>query len=291
MAHRGKNEPRSRVHIYACKRWVFPLNNYTDEDCNRITETLNTKTCQYAVVGKEISNSGTPHLQGFISLRNKQYITFVKKLVGNRAYVEKAEHMLRKHTEMINLIRLTVSNKGINYWRWANQVSELRNMAGDLEQMNLYYRQFENEVRGTHGFQFSRTTPLTQALSFNIRRTLRILRILTIKIEWFLNLNVNFQEQFTTTGRIPWYVNYRNNLTREQFIGCTTFQEAKAKLSSKILVAKLSAIRFENAKSADVKHSYNGQKIFIFDLCRAQEDHVNYEVIESIKNGVMFASK
>ncbi|KAK7505378.1 hypothetical protein BaRGS_00003540 [Batillaria attramentaria] len=64
---------------------------------------------------------------------------------------------------------------------------------------------------------------------------------------------------------------------------------AAAKLLSKFLVVK-GAIRFEN-KSADVKHAYTGQRVVIFDLARSQEDHINYEIIESIKNGVMFSSK
>ena len=48
---------------------------------------------------------------------------------------------------------------------------------------------------------------------------------------------------------------------------------------------------FENGKSADIKYAFNGEKICIFDLSRSQSDHVNYEVMESVKNGVLFSSK
>ena len=50
-------------------------------------------------------------------------------------------------------------------------------------------------------------------------------------------------------------------------------------------------MRYENGKSADVKFAYKGQKVCVFDLSRSQETHVNYEVIESIKNGVVFSTK
>ena len=50
-------------------------------------------------------------------------------------------------------------------------------------------------------------------------------------------------------------------------------------------------MRFENAKSADVKYALTGQRIVVFDLSRSQETHVNYEVIESVKNGVCFSTK
>ncbi|KAH3828307.1 hypothetical protein DPMN_130261 [Dreissena polymorpha] len=36
---------------------------------------------------------------------------------------------------------------------------------------------------------------------------------------------------------------------------------------------------------------YNGERWLIFDLVRSQQDHVNYEVIESIKNGIMKSHK
>ena len=35
---------------------------------------------------------------------------------------------------------------------------------------------------------------------------------------------------------------------------------------------------------------YNGQRIVLFDLSPSQEDRFNYEVLESIKNGLMFSS-
>lgn len=60
---------------------------------------------------------------------------------------------------------------------------------------------------------------------------------------------------------------------------------------AKLLCLKHSAIRFENAKSADIKYAYRGQNIVVFDLSRSQEAHFNYEVLESVKNGVMFSTK
>ena len=44
-------------------------------------------------------------------------------------------------------------------------------------------------------------------------------------------------------------------------------------------------------KRTDIKYAYTGQKVVIFDLTRSQEDHFNYEVMESLKNGIFFSSK
>ena len=60
---------------------------------------------------------------------------------------------------------------------------------------------------------------------------------------------------------------------------------------AKFFVIHENAIRFENAKSADIKYAYNGQVIAIFDFCRSLEDQVNYEVIENVKNCTFLSTK
>lgn len=60
---------------------------------------------------------------------------------------------------------------------------------------------------------------------------------------------------------------------------------------SKYLLANKKAARFENGRSTDIKYAYKGERIVIFDLTRSQEEHFNYEVLENIKNGIMFSGK
>lgn len=44
-------------------------------------------------------------------------------------------------------------------------------------------------------------------------------------------------------------------------------------------------------KAADIAYAWNGQKIIIFDLPRANMETVNWGAVEAIKNGVMFSAK
>lgn len=51
------------------KRWCFTLNNYTDDDIstlNQIGDDLGRNGIQYLVFGRELADTGTPHLQGFV---------------------------------------------------------------------------------------------------------------------------------------------------------------------------------------------------------------------------------
>ncbi len=51
------------------------------------------------------------------------------------------------------------------------------------------------------------------------------------------------------------------------------------------------AVIFENGRTADIKYSYDGNNYVIFDFVRSSQDHLNYEVIECIKNRRFFSTK
>lgn len=66
-------------------RWCFTLNNPTDDE----TESVMGFDCKYMVIGNEVGESGTPHLQGFIIFTSAKRLNAVKKL-QSRAHWEPA---------------------------------------------------------------------------------------------------------------------------------------------------------------------------------------------------------
>lgn len=72
------------------KRWCFTLNNPTPEEERDIRE-IPVNLIDYMIVGREVGERGTPHLQGFINFAKKKTMPGVKAMVGVRAHVEKAK--------------------------------------------------------------------------------------------------------------------------------------------------------------------------------------------------------
>ena len=67
----GGNTISPSVKQISCAiRWSFTLNNYTESDISSIVLTFNAKA-KFAIVGKEVGESGTPHLQGYVEFITK----------------------------------------------------------------------------------------------------------------------------------------------------------------------------------------------------------------------------
>lgn len=83
----GNTESTSLTSRY--RKWCFTLNNYDEKDL----EIIDTKTHEYSnlkfIVGKEIGESGTPHLQGYLEFKNAISMKSLKKWLP-RAHLEKA---------------------------------------------------------------------------------------------------------------------------------------------------------------------------------------------------------
>jgi len=63
------------------KSWTFVLNNWTPDqalDIEILAQTDN--AVLYLVYGREVGESGTPHLQGFVKFKNKRSFNVVKAI-------------------------------------------------------------------------------------------------------------------------------------------------------------------------------------------------------------------
>lgn len=57
--------------VNGARHYAFTLNNYTDNDINAISNAFESGGVEYLIFGKEVSATGTPHLQGHVSFIKK----------------------------------------------------------------------------------------------------------------------------------------------------------------------------------------------------------------------------
>ena len=69
------------------RSYIFVLNNYTPND-EIIIQSI---VCEYIVYGREIGESGTPHLQGYIYFKNAKSFSAVLKLFPSKPHIEVAK--------------------------------------------------------------------------------------------------------------------------------------------------------------------------------------------------------
>lgn len=267
--------------------WVFVINNYSEEEWRRSRE--NTKA-SYIITAKEIGESGTPHIQGYVHFPNAVHFNSIKKWLprakiilaqgtplDNFYYCSKGEGKkkdnceglsgLDKYTDHgLNAIfeevgdRPKTSGPQKNKQIWDEAREAAREGRLDEIPSDLYIR-----YRSTFLaiYQEAKNKPVPQ---LNI--TLR---------PWQQNL-VNILEGPVDTRKIYWYWERTGNV-------------GKSWLAT-LLLTNYGATVLSTGKTADVAYLLDHPKIVVFDISRAQGmEHVNFSVMEDIKNGRIFSPK
>lgn len=72
--------------VQQAKNWCFTLNNWTQTEYESIHAA--NEIYEYLIIGKEIGENGTPHLQGHVVYKRKLSLRAVKAHLGNRVHAE-----------------------------------------------------------------------------------------------------------------------------------------------------------------------------------------------------------
>lgn len=87
---KGNTKTSSPKRITASKRWCFTLNNYTEENVGSIISFME-KWSRYGCFGKENSEKGTIHLQGYVELKIKDRPFNKKYELSKKIHWEKSK--------------------------------------------------------------------------------------------------------------------------------------------------------------------------------------------------------
>lgn len=76
---------------YRGRNWCFTLNNYTEGEHAQICGLQSDDGVRYLIMGKEVGESGTAHLQGYIEFQKAKEFGNVKKHLVERVHLEPAK--------------------------------------------------------------------------------------------------------------------------------------------------------------------------------------------------------
>ncbi len=252
------------------RNYCWTLNNYSEKD----VEHIKTIDCKYLVFGKEIAKSGTLHLQGYIELSNSKSLSAVKKLFKCKSlHLEK-----RKGTPLEASIYCKKDDK--KYFETGelsspgkrNDLSEMLLKIKDGATMIEIQEEYTgNYLRYSNGIHRMKTNYELEKQQQHLRTFSKALKLRSWQSE-ILDKLLKQDER-----KVLWILDP---------IG------GKGKtVLAKYLVGLHNAFYVGNGKSADISYAYQNQEIVVFDFTRSLEDYVNYQIIESFKNGMLFSPK
>lgn len=277
------NMPKSSRAGTRAKRWCFTINNFSEDEKQACIRNLNENNCEYAICAVEVGENKTPHIQGFVHFKSRQSLKSTKKTVGDRAHVEVArgtdadnEQYCSKDGNIIHTVGTphpggNEAGGGDNLAKRVRECAEFLSEHGEIKDL-------PEHLQSTYILRQRAIKELAACLRTAKFKTLQSAEMEEVPLRsWQQKLISGLLFSKPDPRKIIWYNDADGNSGKSWI--------------TKLLVCKYGAVMFENGRSSDIKHAYDGQRIVIFDLSRSQQDHFNYEVLESIKNGLFFSSK
>ena len=86
----GNNQTSPPAKNYRSRRYIFVINNYTEEIFEKAKKYLSSKS-QYYIVGREVGESGTPHLQGYCEFKHQVFANTIYDKITKKMFLTKAK--------------------------------------------------------------------------------------------------------------------------------------------------------------------------------------------------------
>lgn len=250
------------------RAYCFTWNNYTEDDVSY----LKTVDCQYIVFGFETApTTGTPHLQGYIYFSNPRSFEAVRKNV----FKQKA-HIIPAAGDALQ--NYDYATKGGEFYEQGAKPQS------DKERGAREKQRFDDARKAAVEGRFTDIPSDIYIRYYGAFKRMRVEDAAVAPATEIVELR-------------PWQEALRVKLTgpvdSRKVLWFTDFTGGQGKTEfAKWAVVNLQAHIVHNAKTADIAYGLpTDPRIVIFDYTRSMEGHVNYGILEAVKNGMVFSSK
>jgi len=259
-------------------KFCFTLNNYVKED----TEVLKSiEWIKYGIVGKEIGESGTPHLQGYIQVPKGKRTT----ASGMAKRLKKEGLSSQPHVEIQKGTNDQAREYCLKDDKEAEEWGEYAKGAGARTDIAAFLKSAASGMRDAdlaveHPVEFAKYNKAAE----KARKDTKLKEAEEVMVKAYKDAELrDWQKELIdrvegqTDRQVTWVIDPKGG-------------KGKSWLAN-WLYANKGAFIVDCGKQADIAHAYDCQEWVVFDITRSREDNVNYQVIECFKNGRIFSPK
>lgn len=262
------------------RNFCVTYNNYE----NNTIELLKSVECiKYAVFGEEIASTGTPHLQGYVQLKQAKTISAFQKILkrnGLKCSIQVANGSWQQNYDYCsgNVKKKDKPNEVVHEWgvvKKQGERNDLNSMYNAIKEGKDDYYLQEN---------FTSTYMKFYKAAAKVRTNYK-------QHKAFEKL----KKSFSNAKHKPWQKQQLANLETQKgryvdWVVDPTGNIGKTWLAKYLLTQK-DTFYCQGGKIADIAYAFDYQEYVVFDFTKSQREYVNYTAIECFKNGVVFSPK
>lgn len=256
----------------------FTLNN--PEDVQKILEALQgADWIKYGCVGEEVGEMGTPHLQGYLNLTKKKSLKKIRKMIkdlcGQSAHTEQC-----KGTPAQNIAYCSKDGK-FTEWGERPKMGARTDIANFLSAMKKV-RCEEDELK------VADEMPVEYARYYKAGMRVR-------SLSETIEARAEHKARYSSIELRPWQREIRDRVLRQNNRAITWVVDTKGGKGKTTLAEYMAAMDgafiVQGGSIRDIAFAYMNEPVVIFDLTRAKQECVPYNVMECFKNGRLFSTK
>lgn len=257
-------------------RWVFTLNNYSEDDEQRIGDFLNGSEVRYGVYGREVASTGTPHLQGFLILHQACRLSYLRANFHQGAHYERARGSSRQASDYCK--------KELDFDEFGEFPAE-QGKRSDLERLIDWIDDFALEHgRPPSSGDWAREQPVgyvrfPRLMELGFERHPRRPIVEGDLVEWQRQLG-EILDGPSDDRIVNFVIDEEGGKGKTWF--CRWMLVNKPEKTQVITVGR----------SHDIAHILDETKtIFLFNIPRGKMDRLNWSLIEGLKDGLVVSGK